>query len=115
MSLTGDCRPENCRGSGWGRYAIVNYFSRLQLDQAICYIKVMIVVADDQNDFALCFQVRQEFAIKIFPEPPVLIRGPLIENINWTVFENRGKQGQTLSLPLGQLSSGENSIPDGYF
>ena len=65
--------------------------------------KVMIVVADSENGFAHLLHQRQQHLIKLAAEVRVLIRRPLVEQNDVTLFRQRQQQRHAFFLPFGEF------------
>ena len=59
----------------------------VQLDDAVGGVKVMVIMADDNEQLALRFQLRQQRAIKDGAKFRVLAGGPLVKEIDRAIFQ----------------------------
>src|SRR5579872_909775 len=80
------CQPIRVVRSGCNGNSVVNYLSRFQLDHAVCHIEVVIIMADDEDEFAFRLQVRQKLTVEEVLEFRILVGSPLIEYINRTIL-----------------------------
>src|SRR5262245_9576780 len=84
-------------------------------DERIGHIEIAIVMRDDHDSLASGSQGRKHLPVKDFLERGILIRSPLIEEIEILVFDKRSNESHASPLPIGQRERGEPSVPIRYF
>src|SRR5215204_5958767 len=72
----------------------------LKLNEAVCEVKIAVVVANNEDSLTLRFQLRQQFEIKDVLEVWILIGGPLVKQKDGSIFEIRRQKRETLALSL---------------
>src|SRR5581483_10350116 len=90
-------------------------FAVVELDEAVGEVEIFVIVGDDEDGFAAGFQLGQELGVEDGLEMGVLVGGPFVEEIERTVFEIGGEEGEALALALGNRDGGKSTVADSDF
>src|SRR6266511_898863 len=89
--------------TGW---FVIDQLTVVEFEDAIREVEVAIVMRDHQHALSAGFQFGQQLGVEDFLEMRVLIRSPLVEEVEGAVLQVRGQQREALSLALGEVDGG---------
>src|SRR5215207_4266859 len=95
-----------------GRAVVVTELAVVQLDDAVGDVEVAVVVTDDDHGLAARFQLRQQLVVEDVFEERVLIRRPLVENVDGAILKIGREQREAFALALRQLGRRELPVLD---
>jgi hypothetical protein len=73
-------------------YYVIFDLPIVQLDHAIGDIEIVVVVTDDQHKLAAIAEFGQQLPVENILEHRVLAGGPLVEDVNWAILQERNEQ-----------------------
>src|SRR5437879_12075729 len=73
---------------------------------------VAVVVADHHDGLSAGYEVGQQARVEDLAVVDVLIRSPLVEDVDRPVFEKSGQQREALTLALWQGGRRQGPVPD---
>src|SRR5438477_5433781 len=75
----------------------------VKLDDAVTPVPVAVVVRDGDDRFSLMFQSGEDCPVELLAEVRILVGGPFVKDVDGPVFQQRGDQGQSLTLTSGEV------------
>src|SRR4051794_27277406 len=73
---------------------------------------IAIVMADNKHCFTFRLQLQQDLQIEDFPEHRILVRRPLVENVERAILKKRREKCKAFALTLRKVDGGKRAFLD---